>query len=61
VSDVPVGVFLSGGLDSATVLSYMREQVSGPISTFSVGFQDPSFNELARARATAKRFGTRPP
>jgi asparagine synthase (glutamine-hydrolysing) len=58
VSDVPVGVFLSGGLDSATVLSYMREQVSGPISTFSVGFQDPSFNELARARATAKRFGT---
>jgi asparagine synthase (glutamine-hydrolysing) len=58
VSDVPVGVFLSGGLDSATVLSYMREQVTGPISTFSVGFEDPSFNELVRARATAKRFET---
>jgi asparagine synthase (glutamine-hydrolysing) len=58
VSDVPVGVFLSGGLDSATVLSYMRDQETGPISTFSVGFQDPSFNELARARATAKRFET---
>jgi len=36
----------------------MREQETGPISTFSVGFQDPSFNELARARATAKRFET---
>jgi asparagine synthase (glutamine-hydrolysing) len=58
VSDVPVGVFLSGGLDSATVLSFMREQVSGPISTFSVGFPEASFNELERARATAQRFGT---
>jgi asparagine synthase (glutamine-hydrolysing) len=55
---VPVGVFLSGGLDSATVLSFMRDEVTGPISTFSVGFDDPSFNELARARATAKRFET---
>jgi asparagine synthase (glutamine-hydrolysing) len=58
VSDVPVGVFLSGGLDSATVLSLMREQTSGDIKTFSVGFADDSFNELERARATAERFGT---
>jgi asparagine synthase (glutamine-hydrolysing) len=58
VSDVPVGVFLSGGLDSATVLSFMREHVTGPIKTFSVGFPDRSFNELARARATATRFET---
>jgi asparagine synthase (glutamine-hydrolysing) len=58
VSDVPIGVFLSGGLDSATVLSFMRDEETGPISTFSVGFDDPSFNELARARATAKRFET---
>ena len=58
VSDVPVGVFLSGGLDSATVLSLMREQISGEIKTFSVGFADGSFNELERARATANRFET---
>ena len=58
VSDVPVGVFLSGGLDSATVLSLMRKHEPGPIKTFSVGFEEGSFNELARARATAKRFGT---
>lgn len=58
VADVPIGVFLSGGLDSATVLSFMRDQVSGPISTFSVGFAEASFNELARARATATRFET---
>jgi asparagine synthase (glutamine-hydrolysing) len=58
VSDVPVGVFLSGGLDSATVLAFMREHVSGSIKTFSVGFEESSFNELAHARATAKLFGT---
>jgi len=58
VSDVPIGVFLSGGLDSASVLSLMRDQVTGPIKTFSVGFADASFNELARARATATLFGT---
>ncbi len=58
VADVPVGVFLSGGLDSATVLALMREQVSGPIKTFSVGFPEASFNELKRARATAARFDT---
>jgi len=58
VSDVPIGVFLSGGLDSASVLALMRQQVTGPIKTFSVGFAETSFNELARARATATRFGT---
>jgi asparagine synthase (glutamine-hydrolysing) len=55
---VPIGVFLSGGLDSATVLSFMRDHVNGPIQTFSVGFADSSFNELARARVTAKRYDT---
>ena len=58
VSDVPIGVFLSGGLDSATVLALMRKHETGPIKTFSVGFEEGSFNELARARATAKRFET---
>jgi asparagine synthase (glutamine-hydrolysing) len=58
VSDVPVGLFLSGGLDSATVLSWMREHVSGPIKTFSVGFRESSFSELGDAKATAKLFET---
>jgi asparagine synthase (glutamine-hydrolysing) len=58
VADVPIGVFLSGGLDSATVLSLMRDHETGPIKTFSVGFPEASFNELARARATATRYET---
>lgn len=58
VADVPVGVFLSGGLDSATVLALMREHVSGPIKTFSVGFRESSFSELGEAKATAARFET---
>jgi asparagine synthase (glutamine-hydrolysing) len=58
VSDVPVGVFLSGGLDSATILAYMRRHERGTIKTFSVGFEDSSFDELKDARATAKHFGT---
>jgi asparagine synthase (glutamine-hydrolysing) len=57
-SDVPVGVFLSGGLDSSTVLSFMRQHQTGSIKTFSVGFAESSFSELAEARATAKRFET---
>lgn len=58
LSDVPLGVFLSGGLDSSTVLALMREQHSGPIKTFSVGFPEKSFNELEAARATARQFAT---
>jgi asparagine synthase (glutamine-hydrolysing) len=58
VADVPIGVFLSGGLDSASILALMREQVSGTIKTFSVGFADESFNELGRARLTATRYAT---
>lgn len=58
VSDVPVGVFLSGGLDSATVLALMREHQRGPIKTFSVGFEEASFSELSDARKTAQHFET---
>ena len=61
VSDVPVGVFLSGGIDSTAVLALTRA-VLGPeaeIRTFSVGFEDPSFDESDAARRTARHFGTR--
>lgn len=58
LSDVPLGVFLSGGLDSSTVLALAREVTGEKIKTFSVGFPEKSFNELDVARATAQQFGT---
>jgi asparagine synthase (glutamine-hydrolysing) len=60
-SDVPLGVFLSGGIDSSVVVACMREVTSQPIATFSIGFggADPSFDELAYARMVAQRFETR--
>jgi asparagine synthase (glutamine-hydrolysing) len=61
VSDVPLGLFLSGGLDSAALLAVMQAQGAGPVKTFSIGYEHPSdqsFNELASARFLAKHFGT---
>lgn len=59
VSDVPLGVMLSGGLDSSLVTALMCEQSSGPVETFSIGFsEDANANELADARRVAERFGT---
>jgi asparagine synthase (glutamine-hydrolysing) len=59
-SDVPLGVFLSGGIDSSAVVASMREVTSGRIATFSVGFgrAAPSYDELPYARAVARRFET---
>lgn len=57
VSDVPLGLFLSGGLDSATVLSFMAEQSPKPVKTFSIGFRERQFSELKMARRLARRFG----
>ena len=57
-SDVPVGVFLSGGVDSATLTALAAEHSDGPVKTFSIGFEERSFNELPGARAVAERYGT---
>jgi len=59
-SDVPLGVFLSGGVDSSAVVASMREVTSGRIATFSVGFgrAAPSYDELPYARLVAQRFAT---
>jgi asparagine synthase (glutamine-hydrolysing) len=58
VADVPVGVLLSGGIDSSALTALAAEESSAPISTFSIGFEESSFNELDRARLVAKRYGT---
>jgi asparagine synthase (glutamine-hydrolysing) len=58
MSDVPFGVFLSGGIDSSTNVALMDELMDDPVQTFSVGFEDPRYDELAYARRIAERFGT---
>ena len=59
-SDVPLVVFLSGGVDSAAIVASMRELTSGPIATFTVGFgAEASFDERPVAREVARRFETR--
>jgi asparagine synthase (glutamine-hydrolysing) len=59
VADVPVGVFLSGGVDSSTVSALAKHAVSGPLSTFSVGFEGPgAVSELPAARAVADHLGS---
>ena len=57
VADVPVGAFLSGGLDSSTIVALMTEHARQPVATFSVGFGD-LVNELPYARAVAEAYGT---
>ena len=58
VADVPVGVLLSGGVDSGTLAALAAEESSEPVRTFSIGFEEASFDELAGARAVAERYGT---
>jgi asparagine synthase (glutamine-hydrolysing) len=56
-ADVPWGAFLSGGVDSSTIVGLMARHVEQPVKTFSIGFADPRYDESAFAREAARRFG----
>ncbi|MFN7923368.1 MAG: asparagine synthase (glutamine-hydrolyzing) [Bryobacteraceae bacterium] len=58
MADVPLGMFLSGGVDSSAIAAILRREFSGPVKTFSVGYQEAEFGELTWAHQVADRIGT---
>jgi asparagine synthase (glutamine-hydrolysing) len=58
MSDVPLGMFLSGGVDSSAIAALMKRMVTGPVKTFSVGYQEAAYSELSYAAQVAKSIGT---
>jgi asparagine synthase (glutamine-hydrolysing) len=58
ISDVPLGIFLSGGIDSSAITFFAQEEVPGKVKTFSIGFEDPSFDESKYASLVSQFLGT---